>query len=366
MAFPRPPRPDINWDALEFKIWEVNGHVESTYEVDTNAWSQPRFVHDPMQKIHGLAPALNYGQQAFEGLKAYRDSAGKINVFRPQKHAARMIHSAGYVSIPAPPEELFLASVKLAVSLNTEFVPPHGSSALLYIRPLIFGSGAHLGLSPPRQFKLCVYVQPMPNYHGAEPVDGLVLDDFDRAATKGTGSAKVGGNYAPVMRWSERARADHFAITLHLDSKTASEIDEFSTSAFLGLRKHEAGDGYTAVMPDSRNIVQSVTSDSCQALARSFGWDVEKRPVPYGELAEFTEVLALGTAAAIVPIRSISRKSTCDKFVYIDEGKGPGPGFERLLSAYDGIVKGKIEDPFGWLEEVPEIPASAKSVHGSS
>ena len=122
-----------------------------------------------------------------------------------------------------------------------------------------------------------MYVLPVGVYHGFRPVDALVLEDFDRSAPAGTGSAKVGGNYAPVMRWSEKARAEGYGITLHLDSKTRSEIDEFSTSAFIGIK--EEGGNYTAVFPDSKCVIKSVTSDSCQELARSFGWKVEVRSV---------------------------------------------------------------------------------------
>lgn len=122
-----------------------------------------------------------------------------------------------------------------------------------------------------------MYVQPIAAYHGSDPLDALVMEEFDRAAPKGTGGAKVGGNYAPGVRWSERARGEGFGITLHLDSKTESEIEEFSTSGFLGVRRD--GEAYTLVMPDSKNMVQSVTSDSCVALAKSFGWQVEVRKV---------------------------------------------------------------------------------------
>ena len=215
---------------------------------------------------------------------AFRGPDEQINIFRPETHAARLSHSASYVSIPPIPTSHFLTSVKLAVARNASFVPPHSSEALLYIRPLVFGSSGHLSLTPPSEFTFVVYVQPGTTYHGVQPLDALVLEDFDRAAPHGTGSAKVGGNYAPVMKWSDGARKEGFGITLHLDAATHTQIEEFSTSGFIGIRKTKAeGEGnpedIILVVPDSNNIVQSVTSDSCAVIAESLGWKTEKRPV---------------------------------------------------------------------------------------
>ncbi len=258
----------------------MNGHVESHYSVKTGQWSPLTFVTDPYMRIHGMAPALNYGQQAYEGLKAFRAPGDKvINVFRPDRNAVRLQHSASFISIPPVPTDLFLAGVKAAVALNAEYVPPHETGAALYIRPQIYGSSAQLGLNPPEEYTFCVFVVPTGVYHGSHPVKALVLDDFDRAAPNGTGSAKVGGNYAPVLRWSEKARNEGYGITLHLDSKTHDEVDEFSTSGFIGALKD--GDNITLVVPDSHNVIDSVTSDSIQELGKSFGWKVEKRSVSF-------------------------------------------------------------------------------------
>jgi branched-chain amino acid aminotransferase len=149
----------------------------------------------------------------------------------------------------------------------------------MYIRPLIFGSSAQLGLNPPEEYTFCVYVLPVGVYHGVHPVKALILEDFDRAAPDGTGSAKVGGNYAPVLRWSDKARNEGYGITLHLDSKTRSEIDEFSTSGFIGVKKD--GEDITLVVPDSKNVISSVTSDSVLDIAKSFGWKTEHRSVSF-------------------------------------------------------------------------------------
>lgn len=149
-----------------------------------------------------------------------------------------MRHSCACVLIPPIPDEHFIRYVSLAVSLNAEFVPPNGAPAMLYVRPLAIGTGAQLNIIPPLEFNFCVFVLPTAALLGvSDPVAALVLDDFDRAAPRGTGSAKIEGNYAPVMRWQRSAKEEGFAITLHLDSQTRSQVEEFSAAGFIGVYK---------------------------------------------------------------------------------------------------------------------------------
>ena len=339
----------------------VNGHVESYYSTKTGKWSEPTFIEDPYLRIHGLAPGLNYGQQAFEGVKAFRMPGDReIAIFRPDKNGARMAHSATFVAIPPIPNDVFLKACRKAVALNAEYVPPYSSGAAMYIRPLVFGSSAQLGLNPPEEYTFCVYVVPTGVYHGVHAVDGLILEQFDRAAPEGTGSAKLGGNYGPVLKWSEKAKNEGFGITLHLDSKTRTVIDEFSTSAFIGVK--QVGDTYTLAVPDSKSVIASVTSDSVCQLARSFGWKVEVRPIPYEELPTFTEIMAAGTAAALVPVKSITMRSRGERFTYQDERSEPGPACTKLLTTLKSIQQGKVRDEFGWLDFVQEHKPEPKTL----
>jgi branched-chain amino acid aminotransferase len=225
-------------------------------------------------------------------LPAFRNPEGEIQIFRPDFHATRFAHSSSFVSIPSMSNAFFIQCVELAVSRNAEFVPPHDAEALMYIRPVVFGSGPQISLAAPSEFIFCVYAMPGNSYHGIRPLDALVMEEFDRAAPKGTGSAKVGGNYAPVIRWQAKAMSQGFPLTLHLDSKTGTEIEEFSTSAFIGVIAGEedsrAGCRPTRlVLPDSQNIIDSVTSDSCAQIAKSLGWIVEKRAVRWLSLIIF-------------------------------------------------------------------------------
>ena len=276
----------------------------------------------------------------------------RLAIFRPSMNAERMQNSADFISVPQVPKDLFLQCVHLAVALNAEYVPPSDAASSLYIRPLLFGSCAQLGLDPPEEYTFLVFVIPVGVYHGVHPVAALILEEFDRAAPEGTGSAKIGGNYAPVLRWSDKAKKEGYGITLHLDSKTRTEIDEFSTSGFVGVKQD--GDKFTIVVPDSKCAIKSVTSDSVCEIAKSLGWIVEHRPVKYEELPSFTEVMAAGTAAALVPIKSITMRSEGDQFLYQGGGDEPGPACMKLLTTFKAIQSGKLEDNFGWRAYVEE------------
>ncbi|TGZ76765.1 branched-chain amino acid aminotransferase II [Ascodesmis nigricans] len=353
MVFPPPPTSAIDWSNVGFKVREVNGHVETTYSVHTKQWTPLRFVADPFLRIHGMAPGLNYGQQCYEGLKAMRTPDNKqINIFRPDQNAKRMQDSARFVAMPTVPEDVFLKAVDMAVGRNAEFVPPHETGAGMYVRPLLFGSSAQLGLSPPEEYTFVVFVMPTGVYHGVHPVDCLLLENFDRAAPEGTGSAKIGGNYAPVLIHSEAARNAGYNITLHVDSQTRTYIDEFSTSGFLAIKYSPEGKT-KLVISDSKNIIRSVTASSVEQIAKDIGWETERRLIRFEECAEFDEVMAAGTAASLVPVKSITRKSTDTKYQYKYGDENP-EGFLTLLNTLKGIQFGKLEDKHGWRFEVSE------------
>jgi branched-chain amino acid aminotransferase len=220
-------------------------------------------------------------------------------------------------------------------------------------------------LTAPTEYTFAVYVQPGTTYHGVQPLPACVIEHFDRAAPRGTGGAKVGGNYAPVIRHTDAARAQGFHVTLHLDAQTRTCIEEFSTSGFIGIKK--IGDSVTVVVPDSKNIVQSITSDSCLALAKSWGWKVEKREIPWSECKFFDEVVAVGTAASLLPIRVLVRPSTEEKFVY---GETTGECTQRLADGLRSIMRGKVADEFGWTQVVEEkdllLDEGAKVANGTN
>ncbi|KAK8109023.1 hypothetical protein PG984_014824 [Apiospora sp. TS-2023a] len=347
------PKESVDWANLGLALdLSVNGHIEIRHHLSTGKWTEPTFVASPNISVNGLCPGLNYGQQCYEGMKAFRNAANKITVFRPRFHAARLARSAASVCLPEVPEELFLECVRAAVAGNAEYVPPADTEAYLYIRPVMLGSSAKLALAPPEEVILAVYVQPTRPYHGSDAIDGVVLEDFDRAAPRGMGAYKVGGNYAPVWRHAAKAREMGYGITLHLDSATRTCVEEFSTSGFLGHKKETPGDGkHTLVVPKTDNAIASATSDTMTRVAALQGWTVEHRDVPFSSIGELDEVVAVGTAAAAVPVKSLVRLSTNEKFAFPGSDKAEAKLLElsRLVA---GIQRGHAEDTEGWNWEV--------------
>ena len=324
-------------------------------------------MRDPHIAVHGLAPGLNYGQHAFEGMKAHRTADGRIALFRPDQNAKRLQHSAEVISIPPVPTEHFLACVRLAVGLNAAYVPPFDvPSAAMYVRPLLFGRGPMLAPVAPETFTFAVFALPVGVLHGnANPVDTVICEDLDRAAPRGVGHAKLGGNYAPVTRWAKKAKGEGYGIMLHLDAATRSEIDEFSTSALAGA-VYEGGGCERAkiVLPDSPNVIESVTQKCVEELARAWGWDVERRRVPVEELATFDEVMAAGTATVLQPVMSITYPSKETKYEYAGSKDGkPGWVCKKLTDAIVGTQRGTVPDKLGWLDYV-EDPAAAVNGEG--
>ncbi|CAM1505786.1 Fc.00g114230.m01.CDS01 [Cosmosporella sp. VM-42] len=394
VPFPLPPTNTINWtNPTEFAFTEASGHIESTYHSKTGKWSPFQFVADSHLRIHGLATGLNYGQQAFEGLKAFRmpGERGDIAIFRPEAHAGRFQHSSDLLGMPPVPTDLFVQACNAAVALNADYVPPHESGWSLYCRPLVFGSGRSLSPTLSAEYTFCVFIFPMPSASSV-PVKAIILDDFDRAAPKGTGTAKAGGNYGGVLRWTSQAKTEGFGLTLHLDSVRHEYVDEFSLSGFLGVKGKPSSTNGTPngtlngtqngrrgssdvvlVVPDSPSALDSLTSDSIQHIARSWGWKVEKRPVPYTELPDFDEVIGTGTAVGLTAVRSICRREQkqnrlpagprvnfdgaddSEVIEYIPDGQqGGGPVFHQLLEYLRAIQLGKEYDRFEWLYKVHE------------
>ena len=264
------------------------------------------------------------------------------------------MRSVAFISIPPVPEEQFLRRFNMAVALNAGYVPPHGASAALYIRPILFGTSATLSMASPDRYTFCVHVTPVGVGYGVGSVRALILEDYDRVAPQGTGPAKVGGNYSPLVRHIEKASESNHGILLHLDSKTRTEIDEFSMSGFVGIKIDEDS-GYNVVVPYPKRVIESVASDSVCEIAKYLGWGTERRTVRYEELPSYSEVLAVGTAGALVPIKSITRKSTNDVFSFNGDSDEPGPCCAKLLSILKGIQQGKLDDRFQWCRKVTEV-----------
>jgi branched-chain amino acid aminotransferase len=289
---------------------------------------------------------LHYGQTCFEGLKAFRQTDGRVACFRPDAHAKRMIMSGERLAMVPAPESLFLEAVRTIVAKNDAYVPPSDTGATLYIRPLLLGTGAVIGVHPSDEYAFIVFAMPVGPYYkdGMVPVPAYVQEDYDRAAPHGVGHVKAGGNYAAGLIGDMAVKEKGYPVSLYLDSATHSLIDEFGTSNFIGITR----DG-RYVTPKSSSILESVTNDSLRRLAADMGLKVEHRPVRWDEIENFAEIGACGTAAVITPISSITRGGKTLRFGPEDK---PGKTLQRLYDEIQGIQYGKLPDRHGWMMPV--------------
>lgn len=335
---------NLDWKSLGFAYRETNCHV--IYRWQDGKWDEGQIQSEPYLHLHIAATALHYGQSAFEGLKAYRHKNGGVCVFRPDDNARRMQRTARRALMPEVPESMFWNAIQRVVKENLDYLPPYETGGALYIRPLLFGSGAEIGLNPAKEFLFLVLVTPVGDYYhgGINAIDALVVEDYDRAAPKGVGHVKLAGNYAASLLPGMNARAAGFPIALYLDAKEHKYIDEFGTSNFIAISR----DG-TYITPQSNSILPSITNLSLMQIAQDIGLEVQQRPVQFEEVTNFSEVGACGTAVVISPIRKIVRG---DKEYVIQDRNGFGPKMQILYERLRGIQKGEIEDLHGWLRKI--------------
>lgn len=335
----------LDWANLPFSYIKTDFNIRFQY---TNGkWGDGELCSDDTFSISIAAPALHYGQQAFEGLKAFETKDGRIVVFRPQENLRRMNHSAERIAMPVIPEELFLDGLNKVIKANRRFVPPYGTGASLYIRPLLIGTSERVGLNPADDYMLIIFVTPVGPYYksGFTPVESMVILNSDRTAPLGTGDCKVGGNYAAALPGSMEVKKKGFTVGLYLDSKEKHYVDEFSTSNFIGIK------GKSYVTPKSASILESITNKSLATLAEDMGYTIERRPIPVDELDEFDEVGAVGTAAIITPV---SKVCYGDKEFCFGDCDNAGPTLTALYEKYRSIQLGESEDTYSWMYEVKE------------
>ncbi len=333
----------IDWKNLPFGYMKTDYNVRTYYR--NGKWGSLELSSSEHIDIHIAATSLHYGQEAFEGMKAFMGKDGKIRLFRWEENAKRMQMSARGILMAEVPTEVFKKAILKVVRMNKRFVPPYGSGASLYIRPLLFGSGPQVGVKPADEYLFMVFVTPVGPYfkEGFKPVKMLLTKEFDRAAPQGTGRFKVGGNYAASLTSMQKAHAGGFANVLYLDSKEKKYIDECGPANFFGIKDN------TYITPKSDSILPSITNKSLITLAESIGLKTERRPVEESELDSFEEVGACGTAAVISPIGKIVDDETGKEFNY---GSEPGPISTKLYNKLLAIQTGDELDPYGWVEIV--------------
>ena len=334
-------RQNIEWQELGFKYMQTDCFVREDFK--DGKWGALQVSDKPEMQIHIASTCFHYGQACFEGLKAFTQVNGDIRIFRPEQNARRMEKTARRLMMQPVPEELFLEAVNLVVKKNLDYVPPYGTGASLYIRPLLIGSSPYVGVHPSDDYIFLVLCIPVGPYYknGFYPVKAIVQEGYDRAAPRGVGNVKAAGNYAAGMLGDFEGKEKGYPISLYLDSATHSLIDEFGTSNFLAITKDNK-----YVTPDSTSILGSITNDSLQTIARDFGMEVEKRHIPVTELSEFTEVGACGTAAVLTPVYSITHG---EKIYTFGKECEAGHTLTRLFKQMQGIQYGEIEDKHDWM-----------------
>jgi len=336
---------EIDWANIPFGYIKADFNIRCHYK--DGEWGDLEISESESINLHIAATCLHYGQEAFEGLKAFRGKDGKIRIFRLEDNAKRMQSSCDGILMAKLPVEKFKEAVLKAVKLNERYIPPYESGSSLYIRPLLIGTSAQVGVSPAKEYTFLIFVTPVgPYFKGgfkASPV--AILRQYDRAAPLGTGIYKVGGNYAASLVAGEKAHSLGYSAVLYLDAKEKLYIDECGPANFFGIKNN------TYVTPESTSILPSITNNSLMKLVEQMGMKVEKRQIPEDELATFEEAGQCGTAAVISPVSRVDDLDENKSFVFSEDGK-PGPICTTLYNKLRAIQYGDEPDNFGWVTVV--------------
>ena len=310
-------------------------------------WHDARIVpYGPLQ-IDPASKVLHYGEEIFEGMKAYRTADGSIQLFRPDCNIQRLNDSADRLCMPNIPYELALAGIVELVKLEQDWVP-YEKDTSLYIRPFMIGLDAALGVHSSHHVQYIVVVCPVGAYYpeGLNPVKIYIEDEDVRAVKGGTGMAKTGGNYAASLRAGNRAEKRGYSQVLWLDGVHRKYIEE------VGAMNVMFKVGGKILTPDlNGSVLPGITRRSCIQLLRDWGYEVEERRISAEELFEaakngtLEEGWGTGTAAVISPIGELARG---DEKVTLSGGQ-IGPVTQRLYDELTGIQWGRQADPHGWV-----------------
>ena len=336
---------DLNWSKLTFSYQKTDCHLEYCFR--DGKWDEGQVVEKDILSLGIASTCLHYGQECFEGIKVFESKDGKAQIFRVEENARRMIRSAKKILMEPFPEDMFIDAIFKLVRLNKRFIPPFGSGASLYIRPLLLGISNLVGVKPAKEYLFLLLCTPVGPYFptGLKPIKLIAEETIDRAAPLGVGDVKVGGNYAAGLRASAKAKNDGYQEVLYLDAVTKEYIDESGPANFFGITKDNK-----YITPDSLSILPSITNMSLMVLAAEMGLKVEKRPVHINELSDLKEAGCCGTAAVITPVKSITYRD--QTFTYC-QGDEVGPISKALYDKLTSIQLGIIEDKYHWTREIP-------------
>ena len=302
---------------------------------------------------------FHYGQEIFEGLKAYKWGDGRVALFRPEMNARRFNNSADRLCMPSVPEELFLKGVEQLVALEKEWIPTAPGTSL-YIRPAMIAVEPALGVKPSDHYYFYVILSPVGAYYSAgfNPVSIMVEDGYVRAVPGGTGEAKTGGNYAGSLKAALAAKHKGFDQVLWLDGRERRYIDEVGA-----MNMFFAYGNKIVTAPLTGTILSGVTRDSVLTLATLLGYEAEERLIDVHDLmadiraGKVTEAFGSGTAAVIAPVGRLGYQ---DETLQLGGGE-VGPVTQRMYDTLTGIQTGELPDPFHWVRFVEVEPEASAS-----
>ncbi len=335
----------IDWDNLGFVYIRTERRFVANYK--DGAWDAGGMTDDANVVINECAGVLQYSQSCFEGLKAYTTEDGRIVTFRPDLNGQRMEDSCRRLEMPVYPKEKFVDAVTETVKANAAYVPPYGSGASLYIRPVMFASGPVIGVKSADEYQFRIFATPVGPYFkgGIKPLT-IRISDFDRAAPNGTGHIKAGLNYAMSLHAIVDAHKQGFDENMYLDAASHTKVEETGGANFIFVTKDQK-----VVTPKSDSILPSITRRSLMHVAKEYlGLETQEREVFKEELADFAECGLCGTAAVISPVGKIVDHGT---EICLPSGMADmGPVTKKLYDTLTGIQMGRIKAPEGWIQEI--------------
>ena len=339
---------NLNWGELNFQYTPTE-HRFVAYH-DGERWDEGELTESKYITIEEGSTCLHYGQQCFEGMKAYSAKNGDVLIFRPDKNAARMARTAKRLLMPSVPEALFIKGVTEAVKANYSSIPPHGTGSTLYIRPLLIGIGDNLGLKTAPKFMFRVFVSPVGPYYKTGKLNtiSLALTDYNRSAPQGIGDIKAGANYAGGLDSTIRAKALGADEAIYFDPLEGKYLDEIGSANIIAVMK-----GNVLATPKSDTILPSITRESLMIIAeKKLGMATEHRQIEFlKEFPDMLEMAACGTAAVLSPVAKILVNNKWYRFVSEEKGE-PGPIITKLYDYLVGIQNGDLEDEFSWVYKV--------------
>lgn len=332
---------ELDWATLPFGYVKTDYNVRCYYR--DGKWGPIEVSDSETLNIHIAATALHYGQEIFEGLKAFRGVDGKIRIFRLEENAKRIRSSAEGLLMAPVPEDIFRRMCIEVVKLNERFLPPYGTGASLYLRPLEIGLTARVGVKEADEYLFMILVTPVGPYFktGFGCTNICITRRYDRVAPLGTGRFKCGGNYAASLTAGKMAHENGYSAVLYLDPKEKKYLDECGPANFYAIK-----DG-KYITPASDSILPSITNMSLQTLCKDMGIEVESRHITVDELDHVSEAAACGTAAVCSPVGEIDDLDTGRKYIIAKDGK-PGPVTTALYNRLNAIRLGETDDIHGW------------------